>query len=322
MSTVSLERLIVDTHDIDQVTHLINSLHLDHKPRLEISDRGRARSRIESATVGDLNVGTTHWRGVGYHATVDDCEDRLLASVVAGGRASLSTAAEDARVLPGDVLLCTPGAPYESYGVDSTYRLVQIPRDSAQLIATERTGSTERLEFFSARPVSTARGKLWVDTTRYVLDVVGLADDSLPTLLLDEMIRLLSTTLLRVFPNSTMTMARPLPQRSVPVRALDRAVAFIEEYASLPLADSDIASTARAGTTDLRTAFLRAFGVSPQGYVRRVRLEAAHAELRAGEPDEVAALAIVRRWGFVGVPAYRKAYRDMFGTDPDGLTGR
>jgi transcriptional regulator GlxA family with amidase domain len=80
---------------------------------------------------------------------------------------------------------------------------------------------------------------------------------------------------------------------------------------------TDAAHAAGVDPRALRHAFARYVGCSPTTYLRRVRLEAVHRELRAGDPaagDTVAATA--RRWGFTGADRFAAAYRAAYGTSP------
>lgn len=80
---------------------------------------------------------------------------------------------------------------------------------------------------------------------------------------------------------------------------------------------TDVARAAGVGPRALQLAFAHHLGLSPMGYVRRVRLECAHRELQAADPtagDTVAAIA--GRWGFAKPDRFAVAYRAAYGETP------
>ena len=67
----------------------------------------------------------------------------------------------------------------------------------------------------------------------------------------------------------------------------------------------------------LQYAFRRHFGTSPTGYLRRIRLERAHAALGHADPaSNVTVALIARRWGWASHSQFTVAYRKRFGVPP------
>lgn len=68
---------------------------------------------------------------------------------------------------------------------------------------------------------------------------------------------------------------------------------------------------------ELHASFRRHFGTTPTGFLRRVRLERAHQDLRAADPssgDTVSAVAA--RWGFGHAARFTGCYREQYGVLP------
>ena len=77
---------------------------------------------------------------------------------------------------------------------------------------------------------------------------------------------------------------------------------------------SDLARTAGTSVRSLQAAFADHLGMSPTGYLRRVRLARAHQELHAAEPGDGRSVAdIAYQWGFGHVPRFAAAYRERYG---------
>jgi transcriptional regulator GlxA family with amidase domain len=119
------------------------------------------------------------------------------------------------------------------------------------------------------------------------------------------------------FPNITMTVPYlPGPGWVAPA-AVSRAAAFIEAHASQPVTLDQIAAAAGVSGRTLQYAFRRHFGTTPTGYLRRIRLERAHAEL--GDADPAAGItvgAVGRRWGWASPSQFTAAYQRRFGVLP------
>jgi transcriptional regulator GlxA family with amidase domain len=71
-------------------------------------------------------------------------------------------------------------------------------------------------------------------------------------------------------------------------------------------------------TRDLLRAF-RAHapaGVTPSGYLRRVRLDAAHADLVAADPSRDTVRSVALRWGFPDPGSFARWYKAARGVPP------
>lgn len=119
------------------------------------------------------------------------------------------------------------------------------------------------------------------------------------------------------FPNTTMTAGYVPGPGWVPPAAVHRAVAFITGRADEPVTVDEIAAAAGVSSRALREAFIRYFEVTPLGFLRRARLERAHAELlSAGPASGVTVGAAARRWGWASPSRFAADYRQRFGIPP------
>ncbi|MFF7683960.1 helix-turn-helix transcriptional regulator [Microbacterium sp. NPDC007973] len=123
---------------------------------------------------------------------------------------------------------------------------------------------------------------------------------------------LLST--LSAFSTSYAEAVQRAHQRSSAPRAVRRAVAHIEGHAHEPLTLEDIAAAAGMSGRGLQHAFRRTLDLTPMEYVRRVRLSAAHEELRSGTAVSVSDVA--KRWGFSSASRFARYHREHYGQNP------
>jgi AraC-like DNA-binding protein len=98
-----------------------------------------------------------------------------------------------------------------------------------------------------------------------------------------------------------------------PVR---RAVEAMRSDPAHPFTPASLARLAGASTRTLHDGFRRHLDTTPMAYLRLVRLERAHADLRAAGPRGTTVAAVAHRWGFSHVSRFSQAYRRVYGRLP------
>jgi AraC-like DNA-binding protein len=197
--------------------------------------------------------------------------------------------------------------------------VVKLPWEAAADLAEEQTGlPAADLRFESIKTVSGAARGIFAQTARFIYaQLVSSGVTTLNPLVAHELTRLTASALLTAFPNTTMTIPYLCGPGHVPSAAVRRAADYIHSHADRLLTLTDIAR--QAGTTPraLQHAFRRHYGTTPMSYLRQVRLEQAHQDLRAADPaagDTVAAIA--RRRGWIHPGYFAAAYRRQYGVPP------
>ena len=172
--------------------------------------------------------------------------------------------------------------------------------------------------FESAAPVSARMGRHWIATVSYLARAFAGPEPAIAhPLIRATALDTLAAAALTTFPNTTMSIDYTPGPRRVPPAAIRRATAYIEAHAAEPITLQDIAAAARIGVRGLQAGFARHRGATPMGYLRAVRMERVHRDLRAGDPaagDTVAAIA--RRWGFTASGRFAAGYRRVHGQSP------
>lgn len=102
-------------------------------------------------------------------------------------------------------------------------------------------------------------------------------------------------------------------------RTVRAAIEFIETHLDIPLTLTDIAAASGCSARSLQQSFRQHVGLTPMGYLRDLRLQRVHAELRSGA-DGVTAVAY--RWGFTHLGRFSSAYRRRFGELPSTTAAR
>jgi AraC-like DNA-binding protein len=247
--------------------------------------------RVGMLVFGQVNSGTVGFRG--------DGAERWYAS--------------------GDVYLA--GQPLQ--GRTSMFRggehdqLVIDPAYLSQVAETAPGRAPTAVRFTGYEAVSAQAARMWKSSYAYVRDMalvrLGVAD---APLVAANMARLLAATALATFPNSALTEPTVQDQRDGSPATLRRAVAFIDEHAHEDISTADIAAAAYVTIRAVQLAFRRHLNCTPTAYLRRVRLDHAHRQLMAADPQRESVTAVAYRWGFTNLSRFAAAYREAYGILP------
>lgn len=99
-------------------------------------------------------------------------------------------------------------------------------------------------------------------------------------------------------------------------RIAQRAQTFIEENLHGAIRLEDICAVAGVGVRTLQRCFVSHFGISPTGYIKARRLNAARRDLVAADPSSLSVTKIALRNGFSHLGRFSVDYRAHFGESP------
>jgi AraC-like DNA-binding protein len=294
---------------------LINQTYARHRPRVSGSNEG-FRFSLSTAAAGpvasDVMIHSMDTR------LVSDPSHHLTAAFLASGSIEIRHGREEERFGPGEVMLYPYGTEFEAHWTVMDQGLLRLDFDAIAQLAAQRTGTdATAFRFLGMRPVSSAMGRYWRSVTAFVHHDMATAQPALThPLVLAQTEATLTAAALSVFPNTTLTAAFGAPAGYVGSLALRRAVAYLEAHAGDAITLEDIAARAGVGGRALQYAFAQHHGTSPMGYLRRVRLERAHHDLKAADPERDTVGQIALRWGFAKPSRFAGQYRQAYGVNP------
>lgn len=243
--------------------------------------------------------------------------DYLMFMFVRGGTLTVTAGETETRLRMGDTAVCPAGVPLSMSWDRLSKEVISVPMQAAQEAAAEY-GGTGEVRFVGTTPVSPAMDRFWRSTVGFVASQLESPESPLAEpLVYEQTLNLLGTAAVKTFPNTTMTAEyQPGPGQVAPA-ALRRAVAFIEANAEQPLTLADIAAAASVSPRALQHGFVRQYGTSALGYLRRARLERARHDLRTADPAAGATVdSVATRWGFPNPGRFSASYRETFGHSP------
>ena len=316
--SVPVARAELVTRDLALISEMSRQIYVDHRVRFHCDDPRRVRGDVRWAVAEGVAGGIARYDGLVCEAQTEP-PDVLNALVVKRGRGGFASGGEALRYAPGRALILPADRSAAALLDDVAMATLQVTWAAAGDLAEEFTGLRPgELRFTGIAPVSRSRQAEFAATVDFICaQLVTSAVREIPSLVVQQLTRLAGVALLRTFPNTALTAGqRPGPGWVAPP-AVDRAADFIDAHSDQPVTASQIAAAAGAPASALRSAFLRRFGISPEGYLRRVRLERARQELAGADPAGlVTVTAVARRWGWADLAQFAAAYRRRFGVPP------
>lgn len=315
-SAAVLERHVICEHaGLEEFRHELNSLY--YPARVEPLGPARAGDgllrgvRTEHLTVGVMRFGQPTLvdpgrTGAGYHV-----------NVTLAGRIASATDREETVSAAGDATVFAP---------HRTHRLTHCTEGAAQLgIRVDRDLVDAELEALLGRPVraplefalefdlTSAAGRAW----RAALELLLSELDNPGGLIGRAAVRsyherLLATGLLFAQPHSYTEALQGGGAPATP-RSVRRVIDVVQGAPQEPYTIGDLARVAGVSARRLQEAFREHLGTTPMGYVRSVRLDRVHEELRAGASGVT---ETAYRWGFTHLGRFATAYRERFGVLP------
>jgi AraC-like DNA-binding protein len=313
-----LQRVELVTQDMDLIAELIRDLHARHEATFSCPDPALVDGRVRSVTVGGLTASLIRYGGFTYFAKVEPV-DSPAAVVCTGNSGIIATAREDLRLVRGDVFMSPADLPFTTAVDAGDYATLRVPWAAMGSAAEAVTGAPAAdLRFWAMAPVSADRQRMFARTAELICgQLVTSGATGIHPLVVQELTRQATDAFLATFPNTTMTaLYLPGPGWVAP-SAARRAAAFLEAHADEPVTLDEIAAAAGVTGRALQYAFRRYFGTTPIGYLRRIRLERAHAELGDADPaGGITVAAVARRWGWASHSRFTVAYQKRFGVLP------
>ena len=273
--------------------------------------------RFDGVVLGALAVGVAHISS-GLEIGMADLEDSYYVNYSASGSMHARHRRHAVEVAPGH------GAVYHPVG---PVAMTTSDEYGSYAVRVDRHAVNEALEEQLGHPVPpdpvldphvdlrSPPGRRWDRLVRLLCEEAGAT----PSVLSHPMIAgPLHEAVVTGFVHATGHRWRDELERptrcwsSTPVR---RAVEAMRNDPAQPFTPTGLARLAGAPTRTLNDGFRRHLDTTPMAYLRLVRLQHAHAELRVAEPGATVA-EIAHRWGFGHVSRFAQAYRRVYGRSP------
>lgn len=242
----------------------------------------------------------------------------LVFGELTSGRLRQSSEGGDRHYQPGDVFFAgPPGHAYATTVHDADLLLAVIdPELIGQVAATAPGRAPSPVQFTGYHAVSPEAARQWTASVAYLRGILASPEATVASLVTASAARLLAAATLAAFPNDAVTEPGRQYLHDGTTATLRRAVAFIDEHAHEDITPADIAVAARVTIRAVQLAFRRHLDTTPTSYLRRVRLDHAHEQLEAADPESESVTAISYQWGFASPSRFAAYYRGAYGVSP------
>jgi AraC-like DNA-binding protein len=311
---------VARTSDLDVAQDVMQSIFLPLRMRLLHPEGtpGRLDLGINATRVGDVTVSYVR---LGRDMLVEtaEAESYHVNLPSSGGTYSRSGLLEQVRTTPRRAAVFMPGLPADiEWQAGCAQFCLMFPR---HLLQQELEAMLDRplpapITFSPAMDVTSGAGKAWTDVLRLVERQTRYRDGLLDhPLAVGNLQRLLVDGLLLAQPHN-YTDALAQPGRPAAPPAVREAIELMHDRPEQPWTTASLARSVSVSTRSLQDGFARSFGVPPTRYLRDVRLDRVHHELRSADPQRATVSQVAGRWGFVYLSRFAAAYREKFGERP------
>ena len=253
-------------------------------------------------------------------------EDNLTMFIPTGGAVSVSHKGEEIDLSPVVGLMRDPRVPLivrrgAIAGFVVPLSISDLKRHALALFGDLR-GEMD-IVFNPALDLTTPGGRHLRQTVSYI---AGALDGPLRRvdnpIVLGGLQDLLLTSVLSLVPSSYSELLNSQPSAGILPYHVKRARDYIHASAGSSITLEMLAKQAGCSHRTLQMAFNDAFGMSPLAYVRFVRLNFVHDDLRLAD-DGVTVRDVALKWGFTHLGWFSKCYLEQFGVLPSQtLRGR
>jgi AraC-like DNA-binding protein len=306
------------TQDMELLSELSRQVYVEHTARFRCADPRLVDGRMSRAVTESVAAGLVCNAGFVCQVEMEPV-DMPNAAVLRQGVGEISNADEELRYGPGCAFLMPADRPSETLVGAAAMATLQVPMAVVGALAEEWTGMPAAdLRFAAMAPVSAARQETFGRTVDFICDqLVTSAITEIEPLLAQELTRRAAVAMLETFPNTTMTADYLVGPGWVASATVERAMEFIHARVGLPITVEEVAAWANVTVFALRYSFQQHIGTTPEGYLRRIRLERAHQDLSNADPtSDINAADVARRWGWASLSQFTVAYLRRFGNLP------
>ncbi|WP_067857260.1 AraC family transcriptional regulator [Nocardia shimofusensis] len=218
---------------------------------------------------------------------------------------------------PGSVgLLTPPDLPFAGVVRSASYSITMFDPALLDRVASAADQATP-LRFAGHRPVDPAAGRRLAHVIDHIHNLAADPATAGSELAAAAAADYLAVTVLDTMPTTALLEPTATDRNDAHPDTVRRAVAYIETHLRDDISVADIAAAAYVTPRALQLAFRRHLDTTPLGYLRRLRLAAAHEKLAAADHgDGTTVTGVALEWGFAHPGRFAIAYRDRYGRAP------
>lgn len=308
----------ISTNERDEAQVECGRVYFPHR-LVVLDDPAAFAMSLSAATVGGVSVGLLTYAGEVCVET-GELETGYEINVPLDGPLRTWTGHADVCATTSLAAVYRPDGRTKLHGWAGGGRLfgLKIDRSALESATEELTGRPVRsvVRLGPSLDLRTGPGRQWWRLARVLL---ALVEDPEGPLAAPMVARPLAHSVVAAALHAVdhplrdvLAVAPALPRAST----TREAVELMEAEPEAAWTVADLARRVGVSSRGLQAAFARHVGVSPMAYLRRVRLQRAHADLCAADSGQASVTDIALRWGFTHHGRFAAAYRQRYGRTP------
>jgi AraC-like DNA-binding protein len=310
---------ILSSGDLDEVRESIR--HLASRHDLDVKGRNDDfYARIAAAECDDLSL--MHVTFGNSRLTVESSEeddDGLLLYIVTSGAGVAQHCGQEMDFFPNAGFMRDLAAPVSAVEDNFSALVLRLSKDKLTNYTRSLVGEDVELsglQFDPAIDPSTPGWNVFRNTVHYVAEALdGPLREMQNPFVTTQMKDILVAQCLSLMPNSYQDIVNGHAIAAVVPYYVKRAREYIHSHADQKLGLAEIAAAAGCGYRGLQKGFMDAFGTTPMGYLRIVRLKRVRAILKTAPYGKTVA-EIAKQWGFTHMGRFAQDYQREFGELP------
>lgn len=273
-----------------------------------------------------LTVWRTRYSGDWSYAS-EALDDDLMIAFLSAGVADIAVGTKSALRTPSTIALVPLPMlrRHQMKAVDGSYANVML-RFDADIVARVLTGifnqaGLTKLDLMPTIDLSTHTGRTLLQLSRTI--VTGMHEQQLLKRSPKAMALLTEAALRLIFENVPHRLIDRLDQGPADVapKHIQRAIDYMRANLHKSLTMIDIAEAVGISDRYLQLGFRRFHDTTPALFLRRIRLEAVHAELSCSQ-NRLPIHEVALKWGFTHMGRFAAQYRAVFGVSPSETVKR
>lgn len=308
---------LFQTRDLDEARNGVARIFCSHELKIAGGasrvDTSMQHAPLRGVSINRLNYGATVAIDAGC------LNDFLLVMMPLSGGADVRCGEQKIESSPELAAVVTPTQALVEKIYDGCDQImVKVDRTLLENVCAQHLGHPLRqpLEFRLGLEMSSQGGVSWQALVSYLLGELERESPTIASPLAAAQVEhLLVTTLLMVQPHNYRD-ALLKPSQSIAPRHVRRVEEYIHANADQDITIGDLAAYAGVSTSALFAGFREFRNTTPMAYLKSVRMQRVHDELRDASAADKTVTAIAMRWGFHHLGHFACDYKSRYGESP------
>lgn len=304
------------TQDLDEARDKVARVFCAHRLLTTLPD-GRLDAVHNRVVFNDIALNYLDY-GTDVLITPGELTSFFLMQIPLAGSAEVKCGSQEIHSTPGQASLASPTEFLDmNWHVENPQFLVYLDRTALEATLSEllQAPISVPLRFDLSVDTTTQSFLRWRSMVEVLVQDAESKEHWLHPSVRRQLESLIKSALITGFRNNYSESLERFSRPAVP-SAIRRAMQLCENSPEQPHTVSELASSAGVSVRSLQAGFKTHVGMTPTDYLRDLRLQRVHAELKNHSIGESSIAQVAFAWGFTHLGRFSQRYRARFGELP------